>query len=100
MDSLSIIVMLLIAFLGLQQGIHWLFIGVMFLTAVIAKNWGLRIIIVLGTAAMYLLNLSQYWFVLFAVIAGLTILLAEKTGDSGGGGEEAYSPELMRMLGG
>jgi len=101
MDTLSIAVLLLIAFLAFQQGIVWLFAGIMVLTAIITKSWGVRIIIILGTVALVLFEfLSQYWFVLFALIAGLVILINERTSGGGGGGNEAYSPELMQMLGG
>lgn len=100
MDTLSIAVLLLIAFLAFQQEIIWLFAGIMVLTAIITKSWGVRIVIILGTIALVLFEfLSQYWFVLFALIAGLVILINERSSNKEGG-NEAYSPELMQMLGG
>ncbi|MEM0372694.1 MAG: hypothetical protein QXO69_02535 [archaeon] len=98
MDTLSLVVLMFIAFLALSQNILWLFAVLMGLMVVLAGSWLLRIVIIAGAAGIYFFNMQQYWFVFFAALAGLIIIIGEKK--QGGGGEEQYSPELMRLLGG
>jgi hypothetical protein len=99
MDTLSLVVLMLIAFLALSQNIAWLFALVMGIMLLLAGNWPIRIVILIGTIGIYFFELTQYWFIFFAALAGLIIIIGERKPPSGGG-EEAYSPELMRLLGG
>ncbi|NYZ80125.1 hypothetical protein H0N95_02640 [Candidatus Micrarchaeota archaeon] len=102
MDTLSLVVLMLISFLALSQGITWLFAVIMGVMLILSGSWPLRIVILIGTVGIYIFEseLKPYWFVFFAVLAGLIILIGERKPSTGGGGEEQYSPELMRLLGG
>ena len=100
MDTLSFVVLMLIAFLALSQNIVWLFAAIMGLMLILAGSWPLRIVILIGTIGIYFFELQQYWFIFFVVLSGLIILIGERKPQTGGGGDEQYSPELMRLLGG
>lgn len=99
MDTLSLVVLMLIAFLALSQNIVWLFAAIMGVMLILAGSWLLRIVILAGTAGIYFLEMQQYWFIFFAVLAGLIIIIGERKPPTGGG-DEQYSPELMKLLGG
>ena len=98
MDTLSIVILLLIAFLGFSQNITWLFVGALILIVIASRSIGVTFLIISGIGAIYLLNLHQYWYVLLILIA--VILILTKGMKEEGEGAGMYSPELMQLLGG
>ena len=97
MDSLSIMVLLLIAFLAWSQAIEWLFWIILFVIIVTAKSIPLAIFILAIVGGMWYLNLRQYWFIALIAIAAIVLVMSRK---HKGAGSEMYSPELMKLLGG
>ena len=97
MDTFTIIVMLLIAFLAWNMNMMWLFYAIVGIVMVTAKSWAIAIVLLVGVAALYFLKLEQYFLIFFIIIVGLVLIISEKRG---GGKSESYSPELMRLLGG
>lgn len=97
MDTLSVAVLLLLAFMAWGSGITWLFVGAMILFVITVRSFGLIALVLGGIGAIYFLHLQQHWFIIAAGITGLAILIASRKEKAG---SEAYSPELMRLLGG
>lgn len=85
------------AFLAWSQNLEWLFWGLILLLIITARSIGLTVIIILLVGAMWFLELRQYWFVFLVIIAGVVLALS---GRKKGAGQEMYSPELMKLLGG
>jgi len=98
MDTMTTVVLLLISFLAWQQGLNWLFFGMLIILIIVSRNITITIVTLLAMAGMYL-GFDQYWWAFFALIAGITVYYASR-GTKGGRGSEYYSPELMRLLGG
>ncbi len=97
MDTLSIVILLIVAFLGYSQGIIWLFVGALILIIITARSVGVAFLIIAALGALYLLNLGEYWYILLILLA--VILILTKGMKEGAGGEGgAYSPELMQLL--
>ncbi len=96
MDPMTVIILLLVAFLAWQQGIDWLFIVTFALMVVLARSITITLVAVLAVIAMYM-GYAQYWWIFLMVIGGIALYASAK---KGGGGGEYYSPELMRLLGG
>ncbi|MBI1973868.1 hypothetical protein HYS54_03560 [Candidatus Micrarchaeota archaeon] len=99
-DTLSMVILLLIAFAAWSQGITWLFFGSLVLLVVVARSVSIFIVVALGLGAVYFLKLQQYLFLIMVVIAAAIILVKGRHETSSGGGGEMYSPELMKLLGG
>jgi len=100
MDTLSIVVLLLIAFIGFSQGITWLFVGALVLIVIASRSLGVAVLIIVGVGTLYLLNLHEYWYVLLILIVVILILTKGLTEQGAAGAEGMYSPELMQLLGG
>lgn len=97
MDPFTIIVMLLVAFLAWNMNLMWLFYIIIGIVIVTSKSWPIAIILVLSLGSLYFFNLQDYFLVFFVIIIGLVLVITQR---KGGGAAEAYSPELMRLLGG
>lgn len=96
MDTFSTAVLLLVLFLALQQNITWLWVGMLFLIAILVRRIGIIFVVSASTAALYFLKLQDYWFIFMMVSLG-AVLLFEKKEEAP---PEAYSPEMMQLLGG
>jgi hypothetical protein len=98
LDTLSIVVILLMAFIGYVEHITWLFIGGLILFILVVRSIGLVVLAIGGIAAMHFVKLLRdNWIVVLVIIIGLIILVTSRKEEGGG---EMYSPELMQMLGG
>ena len=97
MDTVSVTVLLLLAFMAWGSGITWLFIGATILFVITARSFGLILIVLGGFAVLYFFHLQEQWFIVAAVVIGIAILMASRKQKAG---SEMYSPELMRLLGG
>ena len=97
MDTLSIVILLLVAFLGYNQGITWLFVGALILIIIASRSIGVTFLIIAALGALYLLNLGEYWYILLILIAVVLILTKGMKEQQT---EGMYSPELMQLLGG
>ena len=98
MDPFTIIVMLLVAFLAWNMNLMWLFYIIMGIVIVTSRSWAIAIVLVLSLGALYFFKLQDYFLVFFVVIIGVVLVITQRKG--GKGASEAYSPELMRLLGG
>ncbi len=96
MDPFTLIVMLLIAFLAWNSNVNWLFVLLLLLIVITSKSKAIAAWIIIGFGSLYFLGLTQYYFIMFVITAGIIIAIGEKKGSS----SEYYSPELMRLLGG
>lgn len=99
MDALSLTILLLIAFVALNQKITWLFFGAIILFILVCRSISVILILIAALAAMYIFKLQEHWFVVLALVVGAVILVQSRKGGAPEGGE-MYSPELMRLLGG
>ena len=99
MDTLSIVILLLVAFLAFNQGITWLFVGALILIIVAARSVSVAFLIIVGVGILYLLNLHEYWYILLILIV-VILILTKGLSEQAGGAEGMYSPELMQLLGG
>lgn len=97
MDSLSMVLLLIVAFVGWSQGITWLFLGSLILLMVTARSIGVMCLVLGGLFAVYFLKLGQYWYVVLILMA-LIIVLTKGRKEKGGYGSEMYSPEMMQQL--
>ncbi len=96
MDPMSLIILLLVSFLALQQGLETLFYLTFIVLIVLARSVPITVIGVLVLAMVYF-GYSKYWWIFLGILAGIILYGAAKS-EKGGG--EYYSPELMRLLGG
>ena len=96
MDPMSMIILLLVAFLALQQGLDQLFYLVMIVLIILARSVSVTVLGIIVLAMVYL-GYSQYWWIFLGILAGVVLYGAAKSEKAGG---EYYSPELMRLLGG
>jgi len=92
------VVLLFITFLAWSLNVDWLFVGLLILFLITSGSLAISAATLIGVAAMYMLRLQQYWFVLLFVICGLILLMQGKKKEPSS--EEYYSPELMQLLGG
>lgn len=94
MDPFAAIVMLIIAFTAYVQNILWLFIGIIIILLIITRSLSLAAVAIGGIAALELLELQEYWFIVLGILAGLILLKEHRKKKS----EEFYSPEMMSLL--
>lgn len=103
MDSFSIIVLILVAFLAYQANIIYIFWGTMLLAAIFANKWLLRIVMIAAIIVSFFLPnfMKTWWIPILIVIGVLVLLINEKQAASGGGGsyDDYSSAELMKLLG-
>jgi ABC-type Fe3+-siderophore transport system permease subunit len=97
LDSLSVVVLLLLAFLAWSMNVQILALGAVIFLIILARSFAIAAVVIIGMGSLYFFKLDDYWFIIFVVIAGVCLFLSERKGSAGG---EAYSPELMRLLGG
>jgi hypothetical protein len=99
LDTVSVVIILLMAFLGYVEHIQWLFIGGLILFILVVRSIGLIALCLAGIAAVHFVpQLRDNWFIVLVVLVGLIILITSRKEEGGGG--DMYSPELMQMLGG
>jgi len=97
MDSLSVIILLLMAFLAWSSKVEWLFLVLLLLVIIVSKSKLIAFLIITGVGFIYFFRLTDYFFLFFLVIAGVILFMGAKKKAIG---TENYSPELMRLLGG
>ena len=98
MDTFTTVIMLLIAFMAWSMGFDYIFLGLAVFTIILAHSWGIAIILIIGVGSVYFFGLQDYWFILFIVLIAFILIRSEKSGGDKKQ-EEAYSPELMSLLG-
>jgi len=97
MDTISMTILLLIAFVAWSQGITWLFVGALILFIIVARSIGIAFLAIAGISLLYFLQLGEYWFVILIMLVVVILLVKDRKGAAGG---EFYSPELMKLLAG
>ena len=98
MDTFSLVVILLIAFIAYANGIWWLFLGMLVLFIITMRSKALIALTLAGFGIMYFLKLEQHWFIFMIVVLGLAVAINERNKPAGG--QEYMSPELMQLLSG
>ena len=98
MDTFTTVIMLLIAFMAWSMGLDMIFLGLAGFTIILSHSWGIALILSIGVGSVYLFGLQEYWFVLFIILIAFILIKSEKSGGAKKQ-EEAYSPELMNLLG-
>lgn len=98
MDTLTLAIILLVAFVAYQQAVWWLFGIMIVLFLLLARSVGVSLLVIAGFGVLYLFKLQQHWFIFMVLIVGLAIVINERKKPAGAG-EEAMSPELMQLLG-
>ena len=97
METVSMVILLIIAFLAWSEGITWLFVGSLILFIILARSITVMFVAIIGIAALYLLRLGQYWFIMLIIVILIALLVQSRKRAKA---PEFYSPELMRLLGG